>query len=392
MTHLPTISSVNSPQTHHVMRISHPELGQTHLPTSWQGLSPNSAPCRGPWSPCEPKRDTGSQCFVRPPSRYTMALCATGWRREAQAQLHIDPTSHQLLQSLDPLVHCQSSTLRVTVEWTLQRRKSQSELPAPQPAESVWKKIVRTNTGRTRKQRDPRKQKWALQRGPSVRRLEISPLQRPGITVGDVCAADMTPGDGRLWLPAALLLLQVPGCRSLRGPTSVTGTVGGSVSVQCQYKEEFRENVKYWCKSPCVWKMVRTKGADREVRKGRVSIRDHPANLTFRVTMESLTEDDAGTYLCGIDSLELPGYFFDRTFQVVLSVTPASTATPSSVRPPSTPGLHRTLPAPTWDTATRQESSTSSQRPGPSLESHPIEDQTTEGEKRPQWAICGHQS
>ncbi|XP_032175891.1 protein CD300H-like isoform X3 [Mustela erminea] len=192
----------------------------------------------------------------------------------------------------------------------------------------------------------------------------------------------MTPGDGRPWLPAALLLLQVPGCWSLRGPTSVTGTVGGSVSVQCQYEEEFRENDKYWCKSPCVWKMVRTKGTDREVRKDRVSIRDHPANLTFTVTMESLTEDDAGTYRCGIDSSGLPGYLLDRTFQVVLSVTPASTATPSSVRPPSTPGLHRTLPAPTWDTATRQESSTSSQRPGPSLESHPIEDQTTEGEKR----------
>ncbi|XP_059003427.1 CMRF35-like molecule 6 isoform X4 [Mustela lutreola] len=161
----------------------------------------------------------------------------------------------------------------------------------------------------------------------------------------------MTPGDGRPWLPAALLLLQVP------------------------------------------------------------------------VTLENLTEDDAGTYWCGIDTSGKPGYFFDRTFQVVLSVTPASTATPSSVRSPSTPGLHRTLPVPTWDTATRQESSTSSQRPGPSLESHPIEDQTTEGEKRsllgsvhflllvllkvplflmmlsavfwvnrPQWAICGHQS
>uniref|UniRef100_M3YRY7 Ig-like domain-containing protein n=1 Tax=Mustela putorius furo TaxID=9669 RepID=M3YRY7_MUSPF len=141
----------------------------------------------------------------------------------------------------------------------------------------------------------------------------------------------MTPGDGRLWLPAALLLLQVPGCRSLRGPTSVTGTVGGSVSLQCQYKEEFRENDKYWCKSPCVWKMVRTKGTDREVRKGRVSVRDHPANLTFRVTMESLTEDDAGTYLCGIDSLALPGYFFDRTFQVVLSVTPALTEDPAPI-------------------------------------------------------------
>ncbi|XP_059003423.1 CMRF35-like molecule 6 isoform X1 [Mustela lutreola] len=233
----------------------------------------------------------------------------------------------------------------------------------------------------------------------------------------------MTPGDGRPWLPAALLLLQVPGCWSLHGPPSVTGTVGGSQSVQCQYEEKFRETPKYWCKSPCVRRTLKTEGADIEGRKDRVSIRDHPVNLTFTVTLENLTEDDAGTYWCGIDTSGKPGYFFDRTFQVVLSVTPASTATPSSVRSPSTPGLHRTLPVPTWDTATRQESSTSSQRPGPSLESHPIEDQTTEGEKRsllgsvhflllvllkvplflmmlsavfwvnrPQWAICGHQS
>ncbi|XP_044941897.1 protein CD300H-like isoform X5 [Mustela putorius furo] len=202
----------------------------------------------------------------------------------------------------------------------------------------------------------------------------------------------MTPGDGRPWLPAALLLLQVPGCWSLHGPPSVTGTVGGSQSVQCQYEEKFRETPKYWCKIPCVRRTLKTEGADIEGRKDRVSIRDHPVNLTFTVTLENLTEDDAGTYWCGIDTSGKPGYFFDRTFQVVLSVTPASTATPSSVRSPSTPGLHRTLPVPTWDTATRQESSTSSQRPGPSLESHPIEDQTTEGEKRPQWAICGHQS
>ncbi|XP_045840833.1 CMRF35-like molecule 6 isoform X1 [Meles meles] len=233
----------------------------------------------------------------------------------------------------------------------------------------------------------------------------------------------MTPEDGRPWLPAALLLLQFPGCWSLRVPISVMGTVGGSVSVQCQYEEEFRENAKYWCRSPCVWTMVKTKRADREVRKGRVSIRDHPANLTFTVTLESLTEDDAGTYQCGIDTSVLQGYLLDLTFPVVLSVDPASTATPSSVRPPSAPGLHRTLPAPTWDTATQQESSTSSQHPGPSLESHPIADQATEGEERsllgsvhflllillkvplflmmlsavlwvnrPQWAICGHQS
>ncbi|XP_047561921.1 CMRF35-like molecule 6 isoform X4 [Lutra lutra] len=293
----------------------------------------------------------------------------------------------------------------------------------PNLLESTWRKIVRPNTGRMRKQRGLRKQKWALETGPSVRRLEIIPPQEPDIAVGDVCAADMTPGDGRSWLPAALLLLHVPGCWSLRGPTSVTGTVGGSLSVQCQYEEKFKENVKYWCKTPCMRDIVKTEEADKEVRSGRVSIRDQPANLTFTVTLENLTEGDTGTYRCGIDTSWLPEYLLDLTFRVVLSVTPASTATPSSERLPSTPGLPRTLPAPTWDTATRRESSTSSQRPGPSLESHPIEDEATEGEKRsllgsvhflllillkvplflmmlsavfwvnrPQWAICGHQS
>ncbi|XP_021534147.1 CMRF35-like molecule 8 [Neomonachus schauinslandi] len=133
-----------------------------------------------------------------------------------------------------------------------------------------------------------------------------------------------------VWLPWALLFLWGPGCSSLSGPTSVTGTVGGSLSVQCQYEEKFREIAKYWCKSPCVWSTVKTKEADREVRNGRVSIRDHPANLTFTVTLESLTEDDAGTYRCGIDtSSGLPGFVFDHTFRVVVSVTPAAkTSTP----------------------------------------------------------------
>nr|XP_012418347.1 PREDICTED: CMRF35-like molecule 8 [Odobenus rosmarus divergens] len=130
------------------------------------------------------------------------------------------------------------------------------------------------------------------------------------------------------WLPWALLLLWGPGCSSLSGPTSVTGTVGGSLSVQCQYEEKFREVAKYWCKTPCLWTTVKTKEADREVRKGRVSIRDHPANLTFTVTLENLTEDDAGTYLCGIDTSWFPGHLLEPTFLVVVSVTPATESTP----------------------------------------------------------------
>ncbi|XP_035576663.2 CMRF35-like molecule 8 isoform X3 [Canis lupus dingo] len=140
---------------------------------------------------------------------------------------------------------------------------------------------------------------------------------------------------GVAWLPWALLLLWVPGCSSLRGPDSVSGTVGGSLSVRCQYKERFRDHDKYWCKSPCVWKIVETTESQREVTKGRVSIRDHPADLTFTVTLKSLTEGDAGTYKCGIDTL----WWVDPTFSVVVSVNPAEMKTKlywSSSSPAST--------------------------------------------------------
>uniref|UniRef100_A0A8C0RXN2 Immunoglobulin domain-containing protein n=1 Tax=Canis lupus familiaris TaxID=9615 RepID=A0A8C0RXN2_CANLF len=128
-----------------------------------------------------------------------------------------------------------------------------------------------------------------------------------------------------IWLPLEWTTLGCfLGCSSLRGPDSVSGTVGGSLSVRCQYKEVFRDHDKYWCKSPCVWKkIVETTESQREVTKGRVSIRDHPADLTFTVTLKSLTEGDAGTYKCGIDTL----WWVDPTFSVVVSVNPGELCT-----------------------------------------------------------------
>ncbi|KAF4012924.1 hypothetical protein G4228_002965 [Cervus hanglu yarkandensis] len=130
----------------------------------------------------------------------------------------------------------------------------------------------------------------------------------------------MTPRGRARWLPSALLLLQVPGCLSLSGPRSVTGIVGGSLSVECRYQEALVDNIKYWCKHPCVspWKIVETRESEREVRRGRVSIRDRPASLTFTVTLKSLREEDAGTYGCGI---YVP-FSVDPTFQVAVSVIP----------------------------------------------------------------------
>ncbi|XP_069400120.1 CMRF35-like molecule 8 isoform X5 [Ovis canadensis] len=133
------------------------------------------------------------------------------------------------------------------------------------------------------------------------------------------------------WLPPALLLLWVPGCLSLSGPSRVTGIVGRSLSVECRYQKQFISNNKYWCKPFCLLppKIVETTESEREVTRGHVSIRDHPANLTFTVTLESLREEDAGTYQCGID---VP-FSRDPTVQVEVSVIPAASPTPRPTPP-----------------------------------------------------------
>ncbi|XP_037348957.2 CMRF35-like molecule 8 isoform X2 [Talpa occidentalis] len=120
------------------------------------------------------------------------------------------------------------------------------------------------------------------------------------------------------------------GCWCLGSPRMVKGFVGRSLNVTCHYKDKYAGQVKYWCRDSC-WtsqkKIVETSKSGREGRRGRVSIRDHPANLTFTVTVENLTEADAGTYYCGIDTV----LSFDPTFRVEVSVSPASTSTPTAV-------------------------------------------------------------
>ncbi|XP_070244873.1 CMRF35-like molecule 6 isoform X2 [Bos mutus] len=105
--------------------------------------------------------------------------------------------------------------------------------------------------------------------------------------------------------------------------------------------------------------MVETTESEREVRRGRMSIRDHPASLTFTVTLESLREEDAGTYRCGIDVLST----FDPIFEVEVSVIPAT----GPERSTGSPGSPTTLPVPTWSTASAQETLYPGQAPRPLL-------------------------
>ncbi|XP_072861166.1 CMRF35-like molecule 8 isoform X1 [Chlorocebus sabaeus] len=149
-----------------------------------------------------------------------------------------------------------------------------------------------------------------------------------------------------MWLPWALLLLWVLGCFALRGPSTVDGPVGGSLSVQCCYEEKHKTLNKYWCRPPRVLrcdKIVETKGPAGKMN-GRVSIRDSPGNLSFTVTLENLTEEDTGTYWCGVDTPLLQD-LYDPYVQVKVSVFPASMSmTPTSITAAKTSTITTVFP------------------------------------------------
>ncbi|XP_032175894.1 protein CD300H-like isoform X2 [Mustela erminea] len=151
--------------------------------------------------------------------------------------------------------------------------------------------------------------------GPQMRRLQLQ--------------LETHQWDKTMRLPLALLFLCVPGSLSLSGPSTVMGTMGGSLSVQCQYEEKYKTFTKYWCRQPCLllWNpTVATGRSEEKMRSGRVSIVDHAEDLTFTVTLENLTADDAGKYRCGIATIlheeGLHGFLPDLFFQVQVFVSP----------------------------------------------------------------------
>nr|BAC80268.1 mast cell-derived paired immunoglobulin-like receptor1 [Mus musculus] len=160
----------------------------------------------------------------------------------------------------------------------------------------------------------------------------------------------MTQLASAVWLPTLLLLLLLfwlPGCVPLHGPSTMTGSVGQSLSVSCQYEEKFKTKDKYWCRGSLkvLCKDIVKTSSSEEARSGRVTIRDHPDNLTFTVTYESLTLDDADTYMCAVD---IP--FFnaplglDKYFKIELSVVPSEDPVSSPGPTLETPVVSTSLP------------------------------------------------
>lgn len=94
---------------------------------------------------------------------------------------------------------------------------------------------------------------------------------------------------------------------------SVTGEVGQEIPITCTHANAF-SNVKYFCKEACTNEdvLITSRGENKDSQR-KYSIEDK--GNTFVVTISSLTEDDSGTYWCGIERVGLDTYN-----QVVLTV------------------------------------------------------------------------
>ncbi|XP_019607806.2 CMRF35-like molecule 9 isoform X6 [Rhinolophus sinicus] len=119
--------------------------------------------------------------------------------------------------------------------------------------------------------------------------------------------------------------LVLPGYGALVGPKEVREFEGGTVSLQCTYREELRKNKKYWCRKTGLF-LLRCSDAiyiddGQEKTEGRVSIQDSPQELTFHVTLTNLSVQDTGKYWCGVKMLGL-----DETFLVSLTVLPGTSS------------------------------------------------------------------
>nr|XP_008102698.1 PREDICTED: CMRF35-like molecule 4 isoform X1 [Anolis carolinensis]XP_008102699.1 PREDICTED: CMRF35-like molecule 4 isoform X1 [Anolis carolinensis] len=107
-------------------------------------------------------------------------------------------------------------------------------------------------------------------------------------------------------LIAGVLFLLTGFTSALVGPEKVSGFLGNPLSLVCKYEEQFKNNIKCWCKgaqwSSCM-NIVKTDGTEQAVRNGRTIIKDNHTNVEFTVTLENLTEKDAGKYWCVIEKI-----------------------------------------------------------------------------------------
>nr|XP_009487105.1 PREDICTED: LOW QUALITY PROTEIN: CMRF35-like molecule 2 [Pelecanus crispus] len=100
--------------------------------------------------------------------------------------------------------------------------------------------------------------------------------------------------------------LLLPVCQALVVPREVSGQVGGTLSLHCWYPRGYEGYNKYWCRGASqdsCHKVVETAGREVPRQRSRVSIQDSYTFCVVQLTMENLSEADAGSYWCRVERI-----------------------------------------------------------------------------------------
>uniref|UniRef100_A0A672KTW1 Ig-like domain-containing protein n=1 Tax=Sinocyclocheilus grahami TaxID=75366 RepID=A0A672KTW1_SINGR len=80
---------------------------------------------------------------------------------------------------------------------------------------------------------------------------------------------------------------------------------GRGVIITCRYDREYKKNAKYFCRgewSTCS-ELIKTVKKSKWVDSGRFSLYVNTRAAVFTVTFRDLSEQDSGTYYCGVEKL-----------------------------------------------------------------------------------------
>uniref|UniRef100_A0AAZ3P9H6 Ig-like domain-containing protein n=1 Tax=Oncorhynchus tshawytscha TaxID=74940 RepID=A0AAZ3P9H6_ONCTS len=104
---------------------------------------------------------------------------------------------------------------------------------------------------------------------------------------------------------------------------TVTGSSGGTVIIYCHYSTEDRSHEKYFCLGQNRLRckdQIRTGLRNTWKHTGRFSVSDNRGERFYTVNISDLTEDDTGTYWCGVETSRTEQRYITLITQVKLLV------------------------------------------------------------------------
>ncbi|KAM9492970.1 uncharacterized protein ACWYII_004664 [Salvelinus alpinus] len=101
-----------------------------------------------------------------------------------------------------------------------------------------------------------------------------------------------------------------------------TANLGGEATIRCNYPEDHEDSIKYFCRESNDFKTCvnMISAHQTTVEAGRFSVSDNRRERFSTVTIRDLTEDDTGTYWCGVETSRTEQRYITLITQVKLDV------------------------------------------------------------------------